>query len=113
MTFDEFVESTKAEPSPPHALSPALEALWWSRKGDWHKAHEICQDAGNSDGDWVHAHLHRVEGDEGNAAYWYSRAGREHPGNSTDQEWEQMTRQLIEARGENGGSPEPPLSPKS
>lgn len=60
----------------PVTLSPPLLALWHDARGDWERAHEACQRAGSCEGDWVHAYLHRKEGDPGNAAYWYARAGR-------------------------------------
>ncbi len=64
-------------PSPPPGLSPPLAALWHAARGEWDAAHEIVQAReGDPAHDWVHAHLHRVEGDLGNAAYWYRRAGR-------------------------------------
>jgi len=60
----------------PH-LSPALRALWHAERGAWAPAHALVQEhEGERDCDWVHAHLHRWEGDAGNAAYWYRRAGR-------------------------------------
>ena len=61
---------------PPAGLSPPLEALWWSAKGDWSKSHEVAQRHEDRDCAWVHAFLHRVEGNLANARYWYRRAGR-------------------------------------
>ena len=58
------------------ALALELRALWWAERGDWDRAHTLCQEAGTREGDWVHGYLHRVEGDAGNARYWYARAGR-------------------------------------
>ena len=60
----------------PPADPPALAALWHAHRGDWDRAHVLVQDAQGADAAWVHAHLHRLEGDEGNAGYWYHRAGR-------------------------------------
>ncbi len=57
-------------------MSPALVALWHDAKGDWARAHEVAQDIDDATGSWVHAYLHRKEGDEGNAAYWYRKAGQ-------------------------------------
>ena len=54
---------------------PPLAALWWAAKGNWDEAHKIVQDEETADAAWVHAYLHRVEGDLGNAGYWYRRAG--------------------------------------
>ena len=64
------------EPEPPPSYSLALQALWWEAKGDWGRAHECAQAREDAAGNWVHAYLHRVEGDLGNAGYWYRRAGK-------------------------------------
>jgi hypothetical protein len=61
---------------PPAACSPALQALWWAAKDEWKKAHDIVMAHDDVDCAWVHAHLHRVEGDLDNARYWYRTAGR-------------------------------------
>ncbi|MBB5751278.1 hypothetical protein [Prosthecomicrobium pneumaticum] len=61
---------------PPEGATPALAALWHLERGDWDAAHACIQDEADADSAWVHAHLHRVEGDRGNARYWYGRAGR-------------------------------------
>jgi hypothetical protein len=74
MTLDEFNESVNAGSQPPASLSRALQALWWDAKGDWEKAHVIAQEDPSPNATWVHAYLHRKEGDESNAAYWYARA---------------------------------------
>jgi hypothetical protein len=66
--------ATLAAPEPPENLGLALKALWLDGRGDWDGAHEAAD--GGGDGDWVHAYLHRKEGDAGNAAYWYRRAGQ-------------------------------------
>jgi hypothetical protein len=70
-------------------------ALWWDARGDWDKAHESAQDVAGPDGAWVHAYLHRKEGDEGNAAYWYRRAGCPVAKGDFQQEWEQIVRELL------------------
>jgi len=74
MTLAEFNQSIAAQSQPPGGLSAALQALWWEAKGDWHKAHTVAQEDPSPNASWVHAFLHRVEGDESNAAYWYARA---------------------------------------
>lgn len=74
MTLAEFNDSVQQQSQPPAGLSAALQALWWEAKGDWHKAHVAAQDDPSPNASWVHAFLHRVEGDESNAAYWYARA---------------------------------------
>ncbi len=68
MTFDAF-ESSLTQPEPPAGLTPALRALWHERRGDWDAAHRLAQAEDDRDGAWVHAYLHRVEGDHANAAY--------------------------------------------
>lgn len=77
-------------------LGPALRALWHDARGDWERAHAVCQEAGNREGDWVHAYLHRKEGDLGNAGYWYARAGRPMPTDdiSLDAEWARIVEEL-------------------
>ena len=75
MTLDEFRQSLTAT-EPPAGLTHALAGLWWDAKGDWTRAHESAQQDEGIEGSWVHAYLHRKEGDQGNAAYWYS-AGRQ------------------------------------
>src|ERR1700710_319080 len=75
MTATDFKSSLSgAVPAP--GISPPLAALWWAAKGDWARAHEIVQDEEGVDAAWVHAYLHRVEGDLGNAGYWYRRGGQ-------------------------------------
>lgn len=73
----------------PAKLNLPLQALWHDAQGDWDRAHSVCQQAKNRDGDWVHAYLHRREGDLGNAGYWYARAGKPMPASdvSLDEEW--------------------------
>jgi hypothetical protein len=70
-----FTQSLAAD-APPADFSSALKGLWWDAKGDWQKAHACAQAQDDSAGAWVHAYLHRREGDAGNAAYWYRRAGK-------------------------------------
>jgi len=76
-----------SQPRVPADLPPILAALWHDGKGEWHKAHELAQDVPDPDGAWVHAFLHRKEGDAANAAYWYRRAGQPVCRDSLDQEW--------------------------
>jgi hypothetical protein len=73
----------------------ALRALWWDAKGDWARAHEIAQDVGGADGAWVHAYLHRREGDLSNAGYWYRQAGKRVATGDLRVEWEAMVRELL------------------
>lgn len=72
MSFADFVGS----PVPPAGVGPALRALWHDARGDWDRAHTLAQEDGGRDGAWLHAYLHRKEGDAMNAGYWCARAGR-------------------------------------
>ena len=84
---------------PPISIGPALQALWWAEKGDWARAHALVNDAEDGNEAWVHAHLHRVEGDLMNARYWYGEAGRALPDGPLAAEREQIARALL--AGEN------------
>lgn len=77
MSLDAFRTSFAAA-EPPADLTPPLASLWWAARGPagWERAHALVQDEAGADAAWVHAHLHRLEGDRANAAYWYDRAGR-------------------------------------
>ena len=77
------------------ALSLPLQALWHDAQGDWDQAHGVCQSAGDRDGDWVHAYLHRKEGDLANAGYWYRRAKQPVHKGTLDEEWEEIARALL------------------
>lgn len=94
MTFEDFKKSL-TQTNPP-AVSDLLKALWFEGKGDWESAHNIAQDIHNNDGSWIHAYLHRVEGDLGNASYWYSRANRKMPTSSLKDEWSAIVKELLE-----------------
>ena len=77
-----------AAPAP--GLDAPLAALWWAAKGDWDAAHKIVQDEGDVSSAWVHAYLHRVEGDLSNAGYWYRQAGQPVAKDSLEAEWERI-----------------------
>lgn len=94
MTSDEFT-STLNQDTPPEDLPASLRALWWDAKGNWKQAHHTAQDVHSPDGSWVHAYLHRKEGDEWNAGYWYGRAGRPHPKSSLNDEWQEIVTELL------------------
>ena len=81
------------EPAP--GLDAPLAALWWAAKGSWDQAHKIAQDEHGANSAWVHAYLHRVEGDLGNAGYWYRQAGRPVAKDSLEAEWERMVLSLL------------------
>ena len=96
MTLNAFKRTTR-EPMPPDQLAPALEALWWAAKGDWDRAHGLVQDDTSRQAAWVHAYLHRVEGDLGNAAYWYRKAGRPEASDPLEVEWGAIAAALLPA----------------
>ena len=79
------------------SLSPALQSLWWAAQGEWDRAHECAQAGEGKDADWVHAYLHRVEGDPANARYWYARAGKAFPAGGLDAEWQAIAAALLAA----------------
>lgn len=89
MDVDTF-KKTLTEHSPPASFTPYLKALWYDANGDWQTSHEIVQDIEDTDAAWIHAYLHRKEGDTGNADYWYRRAGKIRRNISLDQEWEDL-----------------------
>ena len=80
---------------PPKELGPVLAALWWAKKGNWDKAHRIVMDEVSRDAAWVHAYLHRVERDDGNARYWYAQARRGVAKIPLDAEWDAIVAALI------------------
>lgn len=94
MTLEAF-KSSLSQPNPPDGISETLQALWYEGKNNWEKAHHIAQDISSRDGCWIHAYLHRVEGDQGNAAYWYHRAAKPVPRVSLGEEWEQIAEELL------------------
>ncbi len=94
-TLDEFKRSL-AEAAPPAHLSVPLASLWWMGKGDWKRAHGLVDDAEGRSEAWVHAHLHRVEGDLPNARHWYAQAGREPAEGSLEYERDMMAKTIIE-----------------
>lgn len=95
MTLDQFV-ATLNDGEPPAGLSPCLDAMWYEKRGDWDRAHKIVQDIDSETASHVHAYLHRREGDQSNAGYWYRRAGRPFPsGLSLDLEWSDLTAELL------------------
>jgi hypothetical protein len=85
-----------AKPTPPGTLSLAAQALWWDAKGDWEKAHLCAQEQDDEVGAWVHAYLHRKEGDAANAGYWYRRAGRPAATVTLESEWMEIVRAILE-----------------
>lgn len=96
MSFEEF-QTSVAQAKFPAGLTPPLQALWHDARGDWDRAHACVQDDGSADGAWVHAYLHRKEGDAGNAGYWYARARQAAVGEGValGDEWAQIARALL------------------
>ncbi|OKH28576.1 hypothetical protein [Chroogloeocystis siderophila] len=91
MRLDEFAQQERCSTS----LPSALQALWYAKKGDWNQAHEIVQEANDADSAWVHAYLHRQEGDLSNARYWYRRSQRPESTASLSQEWQEIAGELL------------------
>lgn len=94
LTLTDFKATLKAA-EPPNGLPAPLVALWNDAKGDWDGAHRVAQDIESNDGAWIHAYLHRKEGDASNAAYWYHRAGKPVARGSLEEEWEAIATALL------------------
>lgn len=94
MNFEDFKKSLRGT-NPPNGITPALKGLWWDGKEDWKRAHEWAQVDESAAGSWVHAYLHRKEGDRDNAAYWYGRAGKPVAGGALEQEWLYIVTELL------------------
>jgi len=93
MTLKEFKESLSEKTTTP-GMSEYPKALWYDAKVDWEKAHTIIQDIEDKTAAWIHAYLHRKEGDIPNADYWYNRAGRKRPSLALQEEWESIVKEL-------------------
>ena len=94
MTLQEFRNSLSA-PDPPEGVSAALCGLWWDAKGEWARGHDSAQQDEGSAGAWVHAYLHRKEGDAANAEYWYGRAAKTPARGSLEEEWSEIAQALL------------------
>ncbi len=94
MTFDEFKQSLSND-TPPQDATPVLQAMWYQANGNWAKAHNIAQDNSSPEGDWVHAFLHRDEGDLSNAGYWYRRAQKPVASGPIAEEWKQLVEAFL------------------
>jgi len=97
MNVEDFKRSISAA-GPPEGLAPTVEALWWDAKGDWARAHGLVDELETPDGMAVHAYLHRKEGADGNANYWYERAGRRFHRPALQEEWQALAEGLLERR---------------
>jgi hypothetical protein len=93
MTRDDF-KTSLSDAAPPDGLSAPMLALWWQRKGDWERAHQAAQSDESAGAAWVHALLHREEGDLSNAGYWYRRAKRDVCDDPLESEWETIVSAL-------------------
>lgn len=89
-----FLDSLAAD-HPPQGLDPVFAGLWRGLKGEWGLAHGLVQDLDSAEAAWVHAWLHRIEGDDWNAGYWYRRAGREPASGDTDEEGRAIAAALL------------------
>jgi hypothetical protein len=94
MDLNKF-KSTLSFDTVPSGLSDALQAMWYDAKGNWVRAHDIAQEMPGAEGSWIHAYLHRKEGDHGNAAYWYHRANQPVCKFSLEEEWQQIVTALL------------------
>lgn len=96
MNAADLAQSAQTDSQPPAELSLAQHALWLSRAGRWDESHDLTNDIPDPHGAWIHAHLHREEGDLGNASYWYHRAGKAMPESqlSIAEEWSQIAAAL-------------------
>jgi hypothetical protein len=94
MTIEHF-KATLLNEAAPEGLLPSLRAMWEDRRGNWEAAHQIAQDIDDKTGAWIHAYLHRKEGDLANAGYWYRRAGQPVASDSLDEEWTRIVTALL------------------
>ncbi len=95
MDPETFKESLAGD-APPAELTDVLKAMWFAANGDWDQAHKLAQKDNSPAGAWVHAYLHRVEGDESNAGYWYARAGKPHGNARLRNEWTEIVLELLQ-----------------
>ena len=95
MDFATFQKSVSTQTSPPAGASAYLQALWHDAQNNWEAAHEIIQDLPDQHAAWLHAYLHRKEGDLWNADYWYRRAGKKRPAVSLPDEWEELVNAFL------------------
>lgn len=94
MNLNEFEQSLKGN-APPQQASVYLQALWYDADGDWKKAHSLVDNLEGSTAAAIHAYLHRVEGDSGNANYWYKRANKQMPDTSLKEEWKLLVEECL------------------
>ena len=90
MTVTEFQALVDGAPDPPKDLDPYLKALWWGRRDAWEASHDQVNELDTALGSWIHAWLHRVEGDLSNARYWYRLAERTPAEGDLETEWREL-----------------------
>jgi hypothetical protein len=95
ITAIQLFSASLSQATPPVGSSIYLQAMWYDARGDWHKAHSLVDSLTDITACHIHAYLHRKEGDQGNAAYWYSRAAKPMPRISLQEEWEQLVKTLL------------------
>lgn len=97
MNAEQLLTSAANDSFPPEGLQPELQSLWHTKAGNWEDAHNIAQDIHTPTGSWIHALLHLIEGDVGNAGYWFRRAGRPvRSSDETDALWIEIANELLE-----------------
>lgn len=96
-TFEDFLKACQNN-HPPKIWSKGLQALWYDAKGEWDASHDIAQDLPSELGSWIHAYLHRQEGDQFNANYWYRRANRPYPNLTLDEEFKLLVEYVIKSQ---------------
>jgi len=94
MQYEHFIKLTEAS-QPPHLLTGIQLALWYAYKDNWDMAHRIVQDINTQTASWIHAYLHRVEGDLSNANYWYNRAGKKSSNESLEIELNTIIKSIL------------------
>lgn len=82
--------------APDHNWPEVLKALWYDAKGDWQRAHELVDPSSEPMAKWIHAYLHRKEGDEWNAGYWYRLAGKKFSKMALEEEWQTLVEKIID-----------------
>ena len=94
MNLESLINSLSSDEPPPD-LSVHLRSLWYDAKGDWERSHTIIQEINDRNAAWIHAYLHRKEGDIGNADYWYHRAGKSRPSLTLQEEWKEIVKAIV------------------
>jgi hypothetical protein len=95
MTLADLDAAVRSSTALPESAPVLIRALWHDATGDWDMAHTVAQDVGTAEGSWVHAYLHRKEGDLANAGYWYRRAGKPIATGSLEDEWREIAAALL------------------